>query len=172
MSTALRSRFIAFDRAQLDEAGRTISASLSSETPVRRAGGVIEVLRHDVASIDLSRAKGGLPLLIGHDRAALPVGVIESVRLEGRRLVGQLRFSRSARGEEVLRDVKDGVLQNVSIAYSVEAEEPLDGGYAATRWTPHEGSIVSIPADHTVGIGRSATTQPTSHIRTEVAPKI
>ena len=154
MPHELRTREIVLDRAQVDEARRTVSASLSSETPVRR-GGEVEVLRHSADAIDLTRADGGLPLLFSHDRTA-PIGVVEGVRINAGRLVGQLRFGQSAKATEVWNDVRDGVLRHVSITYSVDATEAIDGGYAVTRWSVYEASVVSVPADPSVGIGRSA----------------
>jgi hypothetical protein len=147
------------DRGQADKALRTVRASLSSETPIMRAGGP-ETLRHDPQSINLTRAAGGLPLLFGHDRNAPAIGVVENVRIDNRRLVGDLRFGQSQRAQEIFADVADGILRSVSISYSIQAEEPAKGGgYVATRWTPYEASIVSVPADHSVGVGRSAQQQ-------------
>lgn len=155
MSAAgLRTRSFVIDRAQVDEARRTVPASLSSEAPVSM-GGTVEILRHTPDAIDLSRAAGGLPLLFSHDRTA-PIGVVENVRLDARRLVGQLRFGQSARAAEVLADVRDGVLKHLSISYRVDEREPTDTGYIATRWSVYEASIVSVPADFTVGIGRAS----------------
>ena len=151
------SREATIDRGQVDKAARTVRASLSSEQAVMRCG-AREVLRHDLQSIDMTRARDGLPLLFGHDRNA-PIGVVENVRIEGRRLMGELRFGQSPRAQKVFTDVADGILRAVSISYSIESEEAdAGGGFIATRWTPHEASIVSVPADPTVGIGRSAQT--------------
>jgi len=157
MRTAqLKTRELTLDRAQADKATRTVRASLSSEAPVLQMG-VPEVLRHTTEAIDLSRAANGLPLLVGHDRQSLPIGVVENVRLESRRLVGDLRFGQSTRASEVWQDVLDGVLRSLSISYSVQDSEANPaGGYTAVRWTPCECSIVAIPADVSVGIGRSA----------------
>lgn len=155
MSHAL-SRAATLDRAKADGSQRTVPASLSSETPVKR-GYEIEILRHDPASIDLTRAVDGLPLLFNHDRAE-PIGVVENVRLENRRLVGMLRFGMSTKATEVWNDVQSGVLKHISVSYSVEATEPTEGGYIASKWTPFESSIVSVPADVTVGVGRSSPT--------------
>ena len=148
-------REAALDRGQADKKSRTVRASLSSEAPVMRSG-VPEVLRHDAQAVDLSRAVDGLPLLFGHDRNA-PIGVVENVRIEDRKLKGDVRFGQSARAQEVFADVVDGILRAISISYAIHTEEPgPQGGFVATRWTPYEASIVSVPADPTVGIGRSA----------------
>ena len=51
----------------------------------------------------------------------------------------------------------DGGLKNVSIGYEIHdlREEPR-GTLTATSWLPLEGSIVTIPADINVGIGRAS----------------
>lgn len=132
---------------------RTVEASLSSELPVFRYGLGNEILKHTAEAIDLSRAP--LPLLTSHNAGDMPIGIIENIRLVGRMLRGTLRFSEGARASELWADVKAGVLRNLSIGYQI-LEGSSDGdNYIATRWQPLEVSLVSIPADHTVGIGRS-----------------
>lgn len=133
--------------------------SLSSDAPVERWFG-FEILEHEASAIDMSRAANGLPLLWNHDTDQ-PIGRLEDVGLrEDGKLGAMLRFSRSARAQEVRQDVEDGVLTDMSIGYRVNdwLEEKRDGQlyYRATSWTPMEGSIVPVPADHTVGINRSA----------------
>lgn len=151
-----RSCELTLDRAAIDKTARTVKASISSEQPVMRYG-VPEVLRHDSASVDLGRAANGLPLLLSHDARTLPIGIAEHVRLEGKRLVADLRFGQSARAQEVFDDVIDGIVRAVSISYSIERTEanPM-GGLTAVRWGPHEVSLVAVAADATVGVGRSA----------------
>jgi len=150
----LTTRAATFDRALADPASRTVPASLSSEEPVVRFGAT-EVLRHEAASVNLERAAEGLPLLFSHDRTQ-PIGRVENVRLDGKRLVGTLRFGRSAKAAEVFQDVQDGVLRDVSIGYRVDATESTADGYVATHWTLYEVSVLAVPADISVGIGRGA----------------
>jgi HK97 family phage prohead protease len=150
-----RTRTIDLDRRAIDPDARTIKATLSTEQPVDRFG-ESEVLEHSTKAINFERASSGLPLLFAHDQRQ-PVGVAENIRLEGRELKATLRFSRSAKGDEVLRDVADGVLRHLSIGYRIDATENTPNGYRATRWTPMEASVVSVPADHNAQIGRSFT---------------
>ena len=55
--------------------------------------------------------------------------------------------------------VNDGILRNVSFGYRIaEMTESVKDGkstYTATRWEPYEISAVTIPADNSVGFGRS-----------------
>lgn len=153
---SIMERRVDLDARAVDTTARTIPASLSSETPVRRWFGV-ETLLHTAEAVNLERAATGLPLLFGHDQT-LPIGLIENVRLDGDRLRGTLRFSNNARAAEVFRDVADGFLRSLSIGYSVDRWEQAAGSddITVTRWTPMEGSIVTVPADPTVGINRSS----------------
>lgn len=144
-------------RAEGDTA-RAVEASLSSEEPVERVWGV-EILSHAKAAVDLTRARDGLPLLWQHDPGKL-VGRVENIRLRGGRLRGRLRFGNSQRARDAWEDVAAGVCVDVSIGYMIEAvEQGRDSEdrvtYTALKWAPLEVSLVSIPADATVGIGRS-----------------
>jgi len=139
-----------------------IPVSLSSDLPVDRAFGR-EVLLHTREAIDMSRAVNGLPLLYNHDTDQ-PIGRLEDVQLRrDGKLGGMMRFSANPKGQEVLRDVIDGILTDTSLGYRITAWDESRGEdglptYTATKWTPMEGSIVPVPADHTVGAYRSANT--------------
>jgi HK97 family phage major capsid protein len=137
---------------------RRVMMSISSETPVERAFGV-EVLDHSPESIDMSFLNSGrAPLLLDHDPEK-QIGVIESVNLDGsaRRLRATVRFSKNALAQEVYSDVADNIRGNVSIGYAINkmVKEKDGRTYRATSWRPVEASIVSIPADTSVGVGRS-----------------
>lgn len=153
-------RYFTFEREVVDAQARTVELAFSSEAPVERLWGV-EILDHAPESVDLSRLLDGAPLLRDHD-ARTQVGVIESAWIGAdRRGRARVRFSRSRAGEEELQDVIDGIRTKVSVGYQVQAvkhELSRDGvdTYRMTRWTPFEVSIVSIPADNSVGVGRSA----------------
>lgn len=148
-------RVFTLERAGADEESRTITAALSSELPVDRDFGR-EILVHDKAAINMERAVAGLPLLFGH-RSDTLVGRVENIALSAdRKLRGNLRFSKSAKGEEAWQDVRDGMLQDISIGYRIDKwEESAESeGVRVIRWTPLEASVVTVPADHTVGINR------------------
>lgn len=138
--------------------------SLSSEQPVERGFGR-EVLDHSESGVDLSYAPDGtLPLLLDHTTRE-HVGVIEGLHLgDDRRLRGYPRFSRSAKGQEVQQDVEDGIRRNVSVGYELleELSRSRDGQQSTIRfrWRPVEGSLVAVPADITVGVGRSQVDAP------------
>lgn len=146
-------------REGINEAARTVELAFSSEQPYDRWWGT-EILDHTKGACDLTRLKAGGPLLCDHDTRD-QVGVIESVRIDADR-VGRavVRFGKSARAEEIFRDVVDGIRQNVSVGYLIDdlvlAEKKDDQEtYRVTRWTPFEISLVSVPADFSVGVGRA-----------------
>jgi HK97 family phage major capsid protein/HK97 family phage prohead protease len=140
-----------------DEARLVKNVSVSSDEPYQRWFGT-EILVHSDAAIDLKRAKkGATPLLYNHDRSAL-LGKAVNPRIEGGKLRMDFKFSSSAVGAQALQDVRDGILTECSIGYEVEKweiDEKKDT-YTATRWNLFEASLVTIPADATVGVGRSA----------------
>ena len=149
-----RAELTTFDEVE----DRTYEFPFSSEFPVARYFGN-EILSHEASAADLSRLNDGAPLLFNHNPDRV-IGVVEGARIDskGRRGYARVRFSRNAFAQEILGDVKDGVLRNVSFGYSIDKmEERGSGDFVATAWAPYEVSIVSVPADKTVGIGRALT---------------
>lgn len=152
--------FSLVERAVVDEEARTATLAFSSEAPVERYWG-IEILDHSTKSMRVGRLASGGPLLMDHDTRD-HVGVIESVQISADRVArAVVRFGRSARAEEVFRDVVDGIRRNVSVGYVIH-EARLEGeqngvqSFRVTDWEPYEISLVAVPADASVGVGRSA----------------
>ena len=157
---SLRSLVGKYKRAELttfDEVeDRTYEFPFSSEFPVSRYFGN-EILSHEMEAADLNRLNDGAPLLFNHNPDRV-IGVVERAYIDGKRRRGyaRVRFSRNPFAQEILSDVKDGVLRNVSFGYSIDKmEERGSGDFVATAWSPYEISVVSVPADPGVGIGRS-----------------
>jgi len=152
-------RTFTLDRKQVDDEARTVSAALSSETPVERYFGT-EILRHEKSAVNMERAADGLPLLWSHNHDQ-PIGRVENIRIDKDRVLrGDLRFSTNARAEEIWQDVRGGFLRDLSIGYRIdEYEENENGEIPVTRWTPLEASVVTVPADSRVGINRSIETK-------------
>jgi HK97 family phage major capsid protein/HK97 family phage prohead protease len=135
--------------------GDMLTFSASSETPVERWYGM-EVLSHDKNAVRLSRAKAGaMPLLFNHN-VDDPIGMITGARVEKNRLMVDAVLFSTDRASEV-KTMLDGGLRNVSLAYRVNTleEDTKSQTFTATDWEPYEVSIVTVPADPTVGIGRS-----------------
>lgn len=154
------SRDLEIDLESIDLERRTVEVAISSEYPVFRAEiNGIEVLDHDPSSINLSRM-GRAPLLDNHERH-LQIGIVEACWLDpDRRLRARVRFSKNPAAELIWLDVVDRIKVNVSLSYLVHIFVPEYGPDGAERfrainWEPYEVSIVSVPADPSVGVGRS-----------------
>jgi HK97 family phage major capsid protein/HK97 family phage prohead protease len=153
-------RAFSFDRAAIDEASRTIALSFSSELPVERWFGS-EILSHEQGSADLNRLNDGAPLLFNHDPDRI-IGVVQTAMISNGRGVATVRFASTDAAQEMAAMVNDGIIRNVSFGYQIlEMKEAPKGTFTATRWVPYEISLVSIPADPTVGVGRSDDQQET-----------
>ena len=146
---------------------RQAELSLSSEEPCRRWFGN-EILSHDAEAVDLSRLQEIGVVLFNHDRDRV-IGRVLDVRLDEvtRKLRATIRFDEDEESERIYQKVRSGTLRGVSVGYAVDVWESVEAGAkssngrftgpceVATRWTPYELSIVSVPADATVGVGRS-----------------
>lgn len=133
--------------------------SLSSEIAYDR-GDYKEILVHSADSVNLDRAADrGLPLLHNHRTDEL-IGRVDDVRVEDGKLRGAVKFGNSQLAKDIEADVRDGIRSDVSIGYRWDdwTENTKTGEVSVTRWTLHEASIVGVPADHTVGMGRSNET--------------
>lgn len=133
---------------------------VSSEAPVARRDAYgetfQEILSHAPGAVDMSRAP--LPVLEGHDRSIVNVGIVEDLRIDGTKLRGTLVLGASKRAEELAADIDARIVRNLSVGYRV-AEEKRDEKkrtITATRWIPYEVSIVACPADTSAGINRSS----------------
>ncbi len=147
--------------AKVDREKRTISFPFSSEQPVERWYGN-EILSHDAGACDFSRLNNGASLLFNHDMDDYR-GVVENAWLESKekRNYCTVRFGKSPEAEQLMSDVEDEIITNVSFMYCVDeirlsvAREDAPDDYLVTKYLPLEVSFVTIPADATVGVGRS-----------------
>lgn len=149
-----------FQRDAIDVEKRTVELAFASEAPVERFG-YVEILDCSERSVRLERLRDAAALLVDHNWKD-QVGVVESVSFgadrKGRAVV---RFGKSARASEIFTDVVDGIRTKVSFGYWIhqtKTAKRADGTeeVLATDWEPFEISLVSVPADHGVGVGRSA----------------
>jgi HK97 family phage major capsid protein len=139
---------------------RTLTLAFASETPVERQWGN-EVLDCSAPAIRMQRLTGGANLLCDHNMRDV-VGVVETVSIGSDKVVrAVVRFGKSARADEVFQDVVDGIRRNVSVGYIIHDAELTERSagvetWRITDWEPFEISLVSVPADTAVGVGRSA----------------
>lgn len=136
-----------------------LSFPASSETEVERWFGT-EVLSHDSKAVRMDRIAGGAaPLLFNHNWSD-PVGMVTGGRVKEGRLYVDAQLFDTARAAEVAKMIEGG-LRNVSIGYEIleMTEDTKKQRYTATEWEPLEVSIVTVPADASVGVGRSAESE-------------
>lgn len=164
---AMRRRSLAVVSSSVDQEARTVNMIAATETPAvqwvpdpaqtgsfaqRRYVEADEVLGMD--GIDFSRTRG-MPFGDSHnlyETVDSVLGTVIDMTVDGARLLATAKFRRSKAG--LLEDIEDGHLQQVSIGYCVheyEVVERTDGVarlmVRATRWTPHEISLVAVGAD-------------------------
>ena len=177
-------RLFGFNNKKVDEEKRTVGLAFSSEEPYDRSFGT-EILSHNPSDIDFSFiASGRAPLLLNHDFEK-QIGVIEKAEISEADKVGRavVRFGKSKLADEVFRDVIDGIRSNVSVGYEILKMDKVKGDDEdkekptyRVNWKPLEASIVSVPADTTVGVGRSngqtLTDNDSSKERIEVIQKV
>ena len=175
-------------RSIVDTESRLVRLSFSSEEPVTRQSFFsdpwIEILGHERSEVDLSRLNNSAPVLYNHDRSEREnrIGVVERAWVENGRGYADIRISRRDEVAGLWQDITDGILRNVSVAYRIlerkltEESKDKPATYRVIRWMPMEISLVDIPADATVGIGRkleaeSLASQPQPTIKETTMPE-
>lgn len=143
---------------------RKFILSFSSEEPYERWFGN-EILDHNEGSADLTRLNEIGCLLFNHNRDKV-IGKITRAWLDNNRGNAEVEFDSDEESEIIYQKVKSGTLKGVSVGYMVDLVEEvmankvsIDGRFQGPstivrNWTPFEISIVSVPADPTVGVGR------------------
>jgi HK97 family phage major capsid protein/HK97 family phage prohead protease len=171
-TTETHKRSFVVDRAKAVEgAERTVELAFASDVPCPhfsyRLWDYIDVkLGIDKSSIRATRLDNGMAVLMGHDSWdwRSHVGVVRSYEIDEKdgKIRATVEFSDSPDADQVYRDILKGIRQNVSVGFNIHKlvleEENEEGNdlYRADDWEPFELSIVSIPADISVGVGRSA----------------
>lgn len=142
---------------------REVTFTLSSEAPIEDWPGEFMILDHSPDSVDLTRLTSAGPLLFNHDRDQ-HLGRIVGAEVSNRKLNVTVRFGNSDLAKEKFQDVQDGILSEVSVSakiHNVVLEESESDGvetHRAMKWEPLEASLVTVPADITVGINRDSKT--------------
>ena len=148
---------------------RKFTLSFSSEEPYERWFG-LEILDHAPGAVDLQRINEIGCLLFNHNRDAV-IGKVNRAWLEGNRGMAEVEFDTDEQSEIIFQKVKSGTLKGVSVGYRIDSLEEVQAGKTsadgrftgpceiARKWWPFEISIVSVPADATVGVGREAGQQ-------------
>lgn len=144
---------------------RKFILSFSSEEPYERWWGT-EILDHSDGSVDLTRLNEIGVLLFNHDRNRV-IGKVNRAWIENMRGMAEVEFDSDEDADLIYQKVKNGTLKTTSVGYQIDSWEEVmpnkqsaDGRFTgpadiARKWTPYEISIVSVPADPTVGVGRN-----------------
>jgi HK97 family phage prohead protease/HK97 family phage major capsid protein len=135
-------------RKTLAEKGEGLEFVLSDAT-VDRYGDVVEP-----TGWDLRNFKKNPIALFGH-ASGFPIGRWANIRVEGGRLLARLDLAAkgtSARIDELISLVEQGILRAVSVGFRPLEQEPIDKNqpYGAQRYTRQElleTSLVSVPAN-------------------------
>lgn len=147
---------------------RKFILSFSSEEPYERWWG-IEILDHGDGAVDLTRINDIGCVLFNHNRDYV-IGKINRAWIENNRGYAEIEFDTDEQSEVIYQKVRSGTLKGVSVGYRIDSLEEVmagktsaDGRFTgpceiARKWWPFEISIVSVPADGTVGVGREAET--------------
>ena len=153
-----------------EEDSRRRVLSFSSEEPYQRWYGP-EILDHAAEAVDLSRLNEVGVLLFNHNVDAV-IGRIVRAWIEDNRGMAEVEFDTDDDAEKIFGKVRAGTLNTTSVRYKVDNWEDVAAGKKSTdgrfdgpcsiarKWTPMEVSIVSVPADPTVGVGRADTAEP------------
>ena len=157
-----------------DNAERTFNVVFTTGAKVRRYDymndeAYDEELSVDPASMRMNRLNSGAPVLDTHGQYALNdvIGVVVpgSARVENGLGRATLKIDGGEENAGIVRKIKDGIIQNVSVGYRVHKYEIIRGDgvppvYRATDWEPHEISLVPIGADAGAGIRSAPPTYP------------
>lgn len=145
------------DSVNIEE--RTVEITWTTGAKGRRwswdIGSYMEELEVSDSAVRMERLNNGAPFLNTHSTWELGdvIGVVERAWLEGGEGRALVRFSQREDVEPIFRDVRDGILRNISVGYSVHryemTEEPDDKlpTYRAVDWEPMELSLVPIGFD-------------------------
>lgn len=162
-------RFADAKPSSYDAQNHTVDCVISMGSPVKRFYGV-EVLRVTPAAVDLSRMDGGsmIPLLDSHQGVGInnALGRFQKTWFKNGGLMGRIVFNQTPNGKLAEGMVERGEIAGISAGYCVASWEITseDGRvidpeierirwdddsltFTAVRWSLHEASLVTVPAD-------------------------
>jgi hypothetical protein len=162
-------RFADTKPSSFDAASRTVDCVISMGSPVQRFYGT-EVLRISPAAANLDRMQGGsiIPLLDSHQMSGISnaLGRFTKAWFQRGGLMGTIASNQTPPGELAMGMGERGEIAGISAGYTVNEWEITDSDgrvidpdverirwdedgltFTATRWSLHEGSLVTVPAD-------------------------
>lgn len=161
-------------KESINQENRTIELSFSSDAEVKIWYDELQILGHKDGEYNFDFLNDGAPLLLEHDRCK-QIGVVEKAWVEGGKGRAIVRFSKSALGEEIFQDFIDGIRTKISVGNCIESQYLLRSDekhdiYYVDKWRSFEISVVSIPADNSVGSNRSANIENIQKAKKEEIP--
>lgn len=166
-----------------DKDRNTIDVTWTTGAKVKRSswtdGEFYEELSTKKAHVRLDRLNNGAPLLDNHGTGSWGgvrslrdiIGVVEKADMKDGLGTATVRFSGRAEIQDIIDDIKSGIIRNVSVGYRVnkfeEQKVKVDGlpVLRAVDWEPMELSFVGIPADFGA---QSRGHEPTSEINVSI----
>ena len=149
-------RSFRMESGQLNEETRSIRFPVVSDNSVEIWRGYHEILSHKKGALRMGERQKSLPLLFNHDWDRL-LGVVDAIEQDEHRTYVTVRFAKTEEGDKALELVRDHVLVNVSCGYRIYTyENSGENERTVTDWEILEVSLVSVPADPSVGVYRSA----------------
>ena len=155
-----------FKPQSFDVESRTLDVVWSTGSRGKRYsydGPYYEELAVDARSVKLDRLNAGAPVLNSHGSGGMfhpgkglrdVIGVVERASIKDGVGVATIRLSSRPDVADLVRDIQEGIIRNVSVGYQVatyqELDEPAEDGLPilrATEWEPYEISFVAMPFD-------------------------
>lgn len=166
----IQTRLASVQPTSINAESRTVDVIWSSGAAVRRYDWWAEeefTEELDLSGARLDRLNAGAPVLDSHNARELEhvIGVVERAWIEGDNGMATIRLSEREQVEPIWRDLKSGILRNISVGYAIYEIQRTDrsGGLPVVRVTdfePMELSIVAIPADSRAQVRDAAHTYP------------
>jgi phage head maturation protease len=150
-----------------NKADNSCECIISTGAGVARFYGT-ETLKISKDAVDLSRMKSsGIPVLDSHQGVGInnALGKVQQVWFEGSALMGRIKFNKTPEGKKAEGMAARGEIAGISAGYSVEKWQVSDSDgrvidtdtdavrwddnltFQAVKWSLHEVSMVSTPAD-------------------------
>ncbi|EEN1095301.1 phage major capsid protein [Salmonella enterica] len=137
---------------------RTIDVAFCSEQPVSRIIDdqlYYEILLCGEENVDLRRLNNKGAVLFNHDRDKLLGAVVEAHMDADRVGRATLQISNVGLGNTMWGMIQEGILSHISIGYNIYDYRMEGNNIIVTNFEIYEISLVTVPADETVGIGRA-----------------
>jgi len=147
-------RYLNIDLSRSEVQGNIVPAVISTDNPVNR-GTYNEILEHTDEAIKLRMDE--LPLLVAHDSQDPAIGKVKDFQIGNGQLRANIEFGSSTRAKELLEDIKNKIINGVSVGYRILEKELEGRNLVARSWELFEVSVVGIGADENSGFYRSQT---------------